>query len=152
MPTLFKNIILYLLCALLAVSEPSIGLETATIARDKVNDALDESKSAFLRMTKNVELGFDQIGDESIRTADTLLGLIVENALLISVYSPAGKSGYDCKASFDIEYIYSRYTSSCVGFHYRETARLLIPVSDHEGQARSHRPALRRRSTPQGRD
>ena len=79
----------------------------------------------------------DQIGYESISTAETLLGLILENAFSIS----CGGQYYESEAPkpvFDVLDIYRRYTSECVS----GSAYLLYGMSnalhiDHTRETRS---------------
>jgi hypothetical protein len=110
----FRNIVLFLLCALLAVNENTIDLDMFNTAGDKLKDGIRESAAAFLRMTELAEMVSDQIGDESIRTADTLLGLLLENAFSFSSRKHVDETGAWGKMSLDIEHIYSTYTSRCV--------------------------------------
>lgn len=120
----FRNIVLFLLCALLAVNENAIDLDIFNIARDKLNDGIRESEAAFLRMTELAEMASDQIGDESIRTADTLLGLLLENAFAFSSRKHVDETGAWGKMSLDIEHIYSTYTSQCVSTQGSEAERV----------------------------
>jgi hypothetical protein len=110
----FRNIVLFLLCSLLAVNENTIDFDIFNTARDKLNDGIRESAAAFLRMTDLAEIASDRIGDDSIRTADTLLGLLLENAFSISSCERVDETGAWGKMSLDIEHIYSTYTSRCV--------------------------------------
>jgi hypothetical protein len=111
----FGRITIFLLCAVLAVSRHAVSADTINLARDKVDESLRESEGILLRLTEHTEIDLDQIGDESIRTADTLLVLILENALQISCREQ--DDDISCKARqahFDLEDTYSRYTTRCV--------------------------------------
>jgi hypothetical protein len=68
-----------------------------------------------LRLTEHTEIDLDQIGDESICTADTLLVLILENALQISCGEQNDISCKPKQTHFDLEDTYSRYTTHYVG-------------------------------------
>jgi len=57
-----------LLCAFLAVSQHAVNADTINLACGKVGESLRESEGILLRLTEHPEI--DQIGDESIRTAD----------------------------------------------------------------------------------
>ena len=123
----FRHIVVFLLCALLAVNEQSVDENVMSSAKEEVDENLRDSEDALLRMIEHAEANLDQLGDESIRTADTLLGLIVENALQIScreqVMTPEGKDS----PQFDLEYIYSRYTGERVRhslFLHRKAAEI----------------------------
>lgn len=121
----FRNIVLFLLCTLLAVNENNIDLDIFKTTRGKLNDGIRESAAAFLRMTELAEIASeDQIGDESIRTADTLLGLLLENAFLISSHERVDKQGALRTTNLDIEHIYSAYTSRCVGTSSIQSERM----------------------------
>ena len=67
---------------------------------DKVGELLRESEGILLRLTEHSEI--DQIGDESIRTAD---------ALHISCSEQNHISCKPKQAHFDLEDMYIRYTT-----------------------------------------
>lgn len=133
----FRNIVLFLLCALLAVNENSIDLDIFNTAGGKLNDGFRESAAAFLRMTELAEKASeDQIGDESIRTAETLLGLLLENAFLISSREQVDKQGAPKKKNLDIEHIYSTYTSRCVS---TSSIKIGENVTDHSARSQGQK-------------
>src|SRR5947209_7386267 len=112
--SVFGRITIFLLCAFLAVSKHAVNADTINLARDKVDESLRESEGILLRLTEHTEIDLDQIGDESIRTADTLLVLILENALQISCGEQNGTPCNPKLAHFDLEDTYGRYTTRCV--------------------------------------
>lgn len=112
--SVFCRITIFLLCAFLAVRQHAVNADTINLARDKVDESLRESEGILLRLTEHTEIDLDQIGDESIRTADTLLVLILENALQISCGEQNDISCEPQQAHFDLEDTYSRYTTRCV--------------------------------------
>lgn len=110
----FMDFILYLLSTNLAIWEERVNEESINIIKDKVYQGLHQSQSIFLRMNEHMEMDLDQIGYESIRTADTILGLLLENALSISCRESGEIAGDDTEMDFDIVEIYSRYTANAI--------------------------------------
>lgn len=112
----FRNLVLYLLGISLAATRFGVELDDISLVKDKINDGLRDAEIAFLRMTEHVEIDDDQvdIGQESIRTADTLFGLLLENAFELSNRETRGVDQLENKFQFDLRYVYSRYTSRCV--------------------------------------
>ena len=50
---LFRDIVLFLLCTLLSVTETLVDSDTINFARVRVTDGLRESEGAFLRMAEH---------------------------------------------------------------------------------------------------
>jgi hypothetical protein len=71
----FIDFILFLLSTHLAVWEDRVNEESIKMIKDKVHRGLHQSQSILLRMNEHLEMDLDQIGYESIRTADSILGL-----------------------------------------------------------------------------
>ena len=118
---LFRDLLVLLLSKTLALKDPLYDPNTVKLSRIAVDDSLRESANALLRATERLSLPFD-VGFESIRSADTLLGLIVENALNIScsdVDQPTNE-GYD--PHFDLEFTYRLYASECLRRAKREAS------------------------------
>jgi Mg2+ and Co2+ transporter CorA len=110
----FKDFVLFLLSTDLAVWEDRVSEGSINIIKDKVHQGLHQSQSMFLRMNEHLEMDLDQIGYESIRTADSILGLLFENALNISCQESGEIAGDDTEMDFDIVEIYSRYTANAI--------------------------------------
>lgn len=110
----FIDFILFLLSTHLAVWEDRVNEESVNMIKDKVHQGLHQSQSILLRMNEHLEMDLDQIGYESIRTADSILGLLLENALNISCRDSGGIAGDDTEMDFDIVEIYSRYTAKAI--------------------------------------
>lgn len=110
----FRDIVLFLLCIYLAVTDPRVNSMSVHHIRDKVLVDLAESESALLRLSEHAEIELDQIGHESIRTADTILAILVENAMSFSTKEELDKKGRARLPFFDLVHIYSSYTSNCV--------------------------------------
>ena len=110
----FMDFTLFLLSTQLAVGDYRIDEESVNMIKDKVHQGLHQSQSIFLRMNEHLEMDLDQIGYESIRTADSILGLLLENALSISCRESGGIAGDDTEMDFDIVEIYSRYTANAI--------------------------------------
>ena len=118
---LFRDLLILLLTKTLAWRDHSYDQNTLKLARREFDESLTESATALLRATERLSLPFD-VGFESIRSADTLLGLIVENALNIScsdVEEPTNE-GYDPR--FDLEFTYRLYASQCLQRAKREAS------------------------------
>jgi Mg2+ and Co2+ transporter CorA len=110
----FMDFILFLLSIHLAIWESRVNTESVNFIKDKVHHGLHESHSLFLRMNEHLEMDLDQIGYESIRTADSMLGLLLENALNISCRESGGIADDQTEMDCDIVDIYSRYTSHAI--------------------------------------
>jgi hypothetical protein len=133
----FRHIVLFLLCNWLHVSEQAVDTETINTARNRANESLREAEGALLRLTEHTEIDIDQIGDESIRTADTLLGLLLENALQLSCRERIYSTKHAGKVQCDLEYSYSKYTADCVSASL--PGRQLIGNSVHRLSVRRQR-------------
>ena len=112
----FRDIVLFLLCTLLSVTRIDVDSEAIKVARARIDNGLRESEGAFLRMTEHAATDLDQIGYESISTAETLLGLVLENALSISLDERDFYTEHrdPAKPYFNILNVYNDYTSTCV--------------------------------------
>jgi hypothetical protein len=110
----FRHIVLFLLCTLLDIRKQAVDTDIINTARHKANESLREAEGTLLRLTEHTEIDIDQIGDESIRTADTLLGLLLENALQLSCRERIYTNEHIGKVHCDLEYSYSKYTADCV--------------------------------------
>lgn len=110
----FRDFVLFLLSTHLAVLEARVNDEAINIVKEKVHLGLHQSQSIFLRMNEHLEMDLDQIGYESISTADSILGLLLENALNISCRESGGIAGDGTEMDIDIVDIYSRYTSNAI--------------------------------------
>ncbi|ERF75236.1 hypothetical protein EPUS_00028 [Endocarpon pusillum Z07020] len=110
----FRDIVLFLLCIYLAVTDHGVDSMSVHHIRDKVLGDLAESESALLRLSEHAEMELDQSGHESIRTADTILEILVENAMSFSTKEELDKKGRARLPFFDLVHIYSSYTSSCI--------------------------------------
>ena len=107
----FANIIVYLLCVWRATTR--FGVEASNIDEvlELTRKQLSEAEWAFLRMRKRIQTADDAfVGTESLQTADTLLVLLLSNALELS----DGESKVVNSPRFDLRYIYSKYTSECI--------------------------------------
>ncbi len=110
----FRNIVVYLLCTLKATTEYGAESSDMELAAESTDDLLRDAEDAFLRMTEHVEADDDQFAEESIRTADTLLALLMENAFDISNRDMSGNQPLGDGPHFDIRHLYSKYTSNCI--------------------------------------
>jgi hypothetical protein len=110
----FRHIVLFLLCALLDVREQAVDMEIINTARHRANKSLREAEGTLLRLTEHTEIDIDQIGDESIRTTDALLGLLLEKTLQLSCRERIYTNEHAGKVHCDLEYSYSKCTADCV--------------------------------------
>ena len=117
--TLFRDIVLFLLSVQMTAQDPNMNFASVDLVRDKVAEDLSDSETALLRTARgfqdNVE-DEDHFRNESIKTADTLLGLLLQNAFSLSCSDPkAGqKSMHEVDLPHcDLEHIYRRWTFVC---------------------------------------
>ena len=164
--TLFRDIILLLLSVQMTAQNPDKYSFAVDIARDKVAEDLTDSETALLRTARgfqdNVE-DEDHFTNESIKTADTLLGLLLQNAFSLSCSDPQAASepiDDDNSPHCDLEHIYRRWTAVCHNRAVKEASaemyeevRLLheelsVITSIFEDQARVFEKTLQLRESP----
>lgn len=108
----FANVVLYLLSVWRATIRFGVESEDIQQVLEKAYDSLSQAEVAFARMRAHAEVHHDRFaGTESLKTADTLLALLVENALEIS---DGDSPDNDASLRFDLRYVYSKYTSECI--------------------------------------
>ena len=117
--TLFRDIVLFLLSVQMTAQDPDAYSGTVDLVRNKVAEDLTDSETALLRTARgfqdNVE-DENHFTNESIKTADTLLGLLLQNALSISCSDPQvdqKSAPADGSPHCDLEHIYRRWTAVC---------------------------------------
>ncbi|ETN43521.1 uncharacterized protein HMPREF1541_02680 [Cyphellophora europaea CBS 101466] len=109
----FESIVLYLLCIWRASRRYGVESSHLTQVQDQFYEHLREAEAAFIRMRVHAEADDDRFaGFESLRTADTLLALLVENVLDISDSSVV--EDRPDAPHFDLRHVYSKYTSECI--------------------------------------
>ena len=117
--TLFRDIVLFLLSVQMTAQNPVTYSGNVDLLRNKVAEDLTDSETALLRTARslqdNVE-GENHFTNESIKTADTILGLLLQNAFSISCSDSSAdqKSAIDdVSPHCDLEHIYRRWTAVC---------------------------------------
>ena len=131
--SLFRDIVLFLLSISLVARDSknyAVGAEKCCYA---VEIELSECETALQRAAREHTAHLDdEYMHESIKTADTLLGLLLQNAYSLSC---SDKGTADSKAfattpHCDLEQIYWRWTSVCVSIQQfaREPSLIRLPA------------------------
>lgn len=108
----FVNIVSYLIRVWQATTQFGFEAEDLGKVVHKAHELLAEAELAFVRMKSHAELYEDRFtGTESIKTAETLLALLIENAMEMSNGNSTIISG---SPRFDLRYVYSKYTYECI--------------------------------------
>ncbi|KPI35268.1 uncharacterized protein AB675_3782 [Cyphellophora attinorum] len=115
----FANIIIHLLCVWRAVTTFTIEAPSIEEVKSQTYKHLVEADLTFLRLRAHAEAEHDHFAwTESLKTADTLVALLVENALDIADGEPEPASELQGDAAisprFDLRHVYSLYTAECI--------------------------------------
>jgi Mg2+ and Co2+ transporter CorA len=111
--SLFQDIVMFLLSISMLLRDANKYTTTAESCRKAVEDDMDQCETALLRAAREYKdyADHEDFMNESINTADTLLGLLLQNAFSLSCSDrePEDELYPHC----DLEHIYRRWTSIC---------------------------------------
>lgn len=111
----FTNIIIYLFCVWKGVTSYEIDGDKLSDVKYQIYHYLEDAEQVFMQMRGHAETEHDRFtGFESLQTADTLLGLLIENALYIADGEPENDRDRSSSPRFDLRYVYSRYTADSI--------------------------------------
>ena len=133
--TLFRDIVLFLLSISLVARDAKTFASAADKCCDAVKDELSECETALLRTAREQKEHSDhaEFMHESIRTADTLLGLLLQNAFSIACSDKALTGTRKLDVPFvDLEHTYRRWTSICVSKSGPHVSSTLMDTSTSE--------------------
>ena len=114
----FQSIIVYLMVIRHATT--TYGFEVTDIknAGVQIVNFFQDAERELMRMRVLRDAPNRPVTAESIRTAETLLGLLLENAFELCNTKPKpadrGQSSTIPSPQFDLRHVYSKYTSSCI--------------------------------------
>ena len=164
--TLFRDILLFLLTVLMAAKEPERFADATGIIRDKVVEDMTDAETALMRTARRFKDNMeeeDQFLNESIKTADTILGLLLQNAFALSCSDPTTlehSTNAEDHPHCDLEHIYRRWTAVChdraikeASAEMYEEVRLLqeeldVIIRIFEDQQQVYSKALQLRESP----
>ena len=118
--SLFRDIVLFLLGISLVVQDAGTYSSAAEQCRNAVELELGECETALLRAAREHKgQGDEEFLNESIKTADTLLGLLLQNAFNLSCADNSTLDRTDDDSPYcNLEQIYWRWTSVCVSKYH----------------------------------
>ena len=137
----FQSIIVYLL--VIRHSTIRYGFEVTDIeaAGNQIVNFFQDADHELMgmRVLKDTQNG--PVTAESIRTAETLLGLLLENAFELCNTEPPdqGELATTLSPHFDLRHLYSKYTASCARLSY---ATIWSPTDTLRSFERNVKPPL----------
>jgi Mg2+ and Co2+ transporter CorA len=146
----FGCIFIYLVCVLKATQSTRVDGDSIQYAVDLIYRLLGEAETAFIRMRTNTAVDDDYFDDaESISTTETLLAMLIENALSIS--DPEAENQKPAPY-FDLRYVYSKYTAEATenatqhadARHHKDLKLLAEEISVIRGILSTQKETLRK--------
>ena len=134
--SLFRDIMVFLLSIPLLAVDPKKYTTAAEQCRKAVDLELSECETALLRAARDAQSHGeqDEYMYESLKTADTLLNLLLQNAFSLSCSD--GLAGSIGGPHCDVEDIYRRWTTACVS-RKASTERILLTFYKHRPSIQS---------------